>query len=66
MVFVLSAASDETLTAGWQFFKDKRKPIVIAQVAAGSVPDALRRMPRFDFATDYKSALRQMLNALSV
>jgi hypothetical protein len=67
MVFVVStaAARDETLSAGWQFFKDKRKPIVIAQVG-GEVPDALRRAPRFDFGADYKSALRQMVNALSV
>jgi len=68
MVFVLSPQTDgdDTLTAGWQFFKDKRKPIVIAQVSAAHVPEALRRCPRFDFATDYKVALRQMLNALSV
>ena len=67
MVFVLSpdASNEETLSAGWQFFKEKRKPIVIAQVSTAEMPDALRRCPRFDFAADYKSALRQMLNALS-
>lgn len=68
MVYVLSAASlqDEQTIAGWQFFKGKRKPIVIAQVHADAAPpDDIRRSPRFNFAADYKSAFRQMLQALS-
>ncbi len=67
MVLVLSPA---TLTAGevetaWRFFKDKRKPVVIAQIAAAEPPDPIRRSPRFDFAEDYKTAFRQMMQALS-
>jgi hypothetical protein len=67
MVYVLSPAS---LTAGdveqaWRFFRDKRKPIVIAQLSPTAPPDDIRRSPRFDFAGDYKSAFRQMVQALS-
>lgn len=67
MVLVLSnaTADDEAVSAAWQFFRDKRKPIVIAQVAAATPPDPVRRSPRFDFAADFKSSLRQMLGALS-
>lgn len=68
MVYILSPESlnNEQVAAGWQFFKGKRKPIVIAQVNAEAVPpDEIRRSPRFDFAADYKSAFRQMLQALS-
>ncbi|HEX2623162.1 MAG TPA: TIR domain-containing protein [Phototrophicaceae bacterium] len=67
MVYVLSPASlsDEQVAAGMQFFRSKRKPVVIAQVSPTTPPDDIRRSPRFDFATDYKSAFRQMLQALS-
>lgn len=54
----------ESVTAAWQFFREKRKPIVIAQIGASEPPDALRRTPRFDFTTDYRTAFRQMLQAL--
>jgi hypothetical protein len=66
MVVVLSAAaleSDEVETA-WQFFKDKRKPVVIAQVDVTDPPDAIRRSPRYDFSADYKTAFRQLVQAL--
>jgi hypothetical protein len=67
MVLVLSTASigDDGVSQAWQFFREKRKPIVIAQVERTDSPDSIRRSPRFDFAVDYKLALRQMLNALS-
>ena len=67
MVLVLSphANGDSTVQTAWNFFKDNRKPIVIAQVQATEPPDAIRRSPRFDFERDYKPALRDMLNALS-
>ncbi|MBC8098631.1 MAG: toll/interleukin-1 receptor domain-containing protein [Armatimonadetes bacterium] len=68
MVLVLSpdALQDTQVAAGWQFFRGKRKPIVIAQLStAAAPPDDIRRSPRFDFAADYKSAFRQMLQALS-
>jgi hypothetical protein len=68
MVYILSAhaLSDPQVITSWEFFRGKRKPIVIAQVDSTlHPPDAIRRSPRFDFAVDYKSAFRQMLQALS-
>ncbi len=67
MVYVLSPASlaDGSVEAAWKFFKEKGKRIVIAQLVAVDPPDAIRRSPRFDFTGDYKTALRQMVGALS-
>jgi hypothetical protein len=69
MVFVMSdaALADEGNAQAWQFFKDKRKPIVIAQLQNVDTPDQIRRSPRFDFGgeSDYKAAFRQMVQALS-
>lgn len=67
MVYVLSpsALNVGSVQAAWQFFKDKRKPIVIAQVEAAEPPDPLRRSPRFNLVGDYKAAFRQMMQALS-
>jgi hypothetical protein len=67
MVFVLSPAALEIadVQAAWQFFKTKRKTIVIAQVDNVEPPDPIRRSPRYDFAADYKAAFRQMMQALS-
>lgn len=67
MIVVLSTATPEDagVEAAWQFFRDKNKPIVIAQVAPVDPPDALRRRPRFDFTSDYKRAFRQMLQSLA-
>lgn len=66
MVVILSAHSgEESVQQAWQYFRSERKPIVLAQIAPIDPPDALRRSPRFDFADDFKRALRQMLGALS-
>jgi hypothetical protein len=67
MVYVLSPAAlnAPSVASAWQFFKDKRKPIVIAQVIHADPPDPIRRSPRFDFSGDYKTAFRQMMQALS-
>ena len=67
MVLLLSPASvaSESAEAAWKFFKEKRKPILIAQVEATEPPDMIRRSPRFDFTGDYKTAFRQMVQALS-
>lgn len=66
LVVVLSQAAidDESVAASWSFFRDKRKPIVIAQVASVTPPDPLRRSPRYDVATDYKAALRQIVRVV--
>jgi len=66
MVVVLSPASlaSERVSEAWRYFRDKRKPIHLAQVQPAEVPDELRRSPRFDFAEDYKAALRQLVQAL--
>lgn len=67
MVYVLSPAAlaDEGATGAWTFFREKRKPVVIAQIAAAEPPDRIRRSPRFDFAADYRAAFREMLQELS-
>lgn len=66
MLYVLSPAalSETSVVAGWKFFKENRKPIVIAQIAAAEPPDAIRRSPRFDFTGDYRRAFREMVQAL--
>lgn len=67
MVLVLSPAAlqADTVETAWRFFKEKRKPVVIAQVSKADPPDAIRRSPRFDFTQDYRVAFRQMVQALS-
>jgi len=67
MVYVMSpqALYSESVEAAWKFFKGKGKRIVIAQLAPVDPPDAIRRSPRFDLAADYRSAFRQMIQALS-
>jgi hypothetical protein len=67
IVYVLSATSldDEMVATTWQFFRDNRKPVVIAQVESVPPPDRIRRSPRFDLTDNYKSAFRQMIQALS-
>lgn len=67
MVYILSgqALQADSVQTAWQFFKSKNKRIVIAQLAPVDPPDPIRRSPRFDFTRDYKSAFRQMIQALS-
>ncbi len=67
LVYVLSeeALSETTVEAAWRFFKEKGKRIVIAQLAAVDPPDPIRRSPRFNLTVEYKSAFRQMVQALS-
>lgn len=68
MLVVLSPATtlDSGLEEHWTFFRQRRKPVIIAQIAADTPPpDDLRRSPRFDFASsEYKRAFRQMIQAL--
>ncbi len=67
MVVVLSgSALDESeVEKSWQFFRSERKPVFIAQVEACEVPDGLRRIPRFDFSEDYKTAFRELVQAMA-
>lgn len=67
MVYVLSAESiaEARVMAALKFFRERRKPVIVAQIGMVIPPDALRRSPRFDLAADYKSAFRQMMQALS-
>jgi len=67
MVVVFSPTTKDAaaFTEAWTFFKTQKKPIVLALTAPVEVPDSLRRSPRFDFSSDYKSAFRQLLLALS-
>ncbi len=67
MVYVLSACAldDARLEATWRYFRTKNKPIAIAQVESVPPPDDLRRRPRFDLSTAYKTGFRQLLQALN-
>ena len=67
MIYLLSAAGriDAQVEAAWRYFRQKSKPIVVAQVEAVAPPDDLRRRPRIDFGGNYKAAFRQLLQALN-
>lgn len=67
MVLVLSPATqhEPSIAQAWAYFREKNKPVAIAQVAPADPPDALRRRPRYDFSADFKSAFRQMVQELS-
>ncbi len=67
MVVILSGAAldDERARQSWEIFKGQRKAVVVAQIAPCDIPDTLRRSPRFDFALDYTTALRELVQALS-
>jgi hypothetical protein len=67
MVVVLSQSALDTtdVEENWRFFRERRKPVVIAQVQTCPVPDDLRRQPRFDFETDYKAAFRSLVQSLA-
>jgi hypothetical protein len=66
MVYVLSNAAieDKHVVAAWEFFREQRKPIIIAQINPIDPPDRIRRSPRFDLTTEYKSSLRQMVRTI--
>lgn len=66
LIFVLTDAGlrDAKVEAAWQYFREKRKPILVAQYAAVAPPDDLRRRPRFDLRRKDKTAFRQLLEAL--
>src|SRR5664279_465263 len=67
MIYVLTAAAldDEQVEAAWRYFRQKNKPILVAQIDRIAPPDELRRRPRFDFRANYKAAFRQLLQALN-
>lgn len=67
MVVVLSQSTldAERVQSGWRFFREQRKPVVLAQVQPCDVPDDLRRQPRFLFEEDYRTAFRDLVRALA-
>lgn len=67
MIYVLSADAlhDAPVEQAWRYFREKRKPIIVAQADASAPPDDLRRRPRFDLSTQYKAAFRQLVQALN-
>ena len=67
MVYVMSdnALNSDPVINAWTYFRDQRKPIVIAQIESIDPPDRIRRSPRFDFTSEYKRAFRAMLDALN-
>ncbi len=65
LVILSAAALDSAPTRqAWEYFRQHRKRIVIAQVGDSPVPDALRRAPRIVLTGDYRTALRQLVQAL--
>lgn len=67
MVVVLSgdALQSEDVARSLAFFREQRKPVVVAQIAPCEVPDSLRRYPRYDFNADYRAAFRQLIQRLA-
>jgi len=67
MVAILSefALNTAELREEWAFFRSRRKPILVAQVSPCEIPDDLRTRPRFDFSEDYRTAFRELVQALS-
>ncbi len=68
MVVILSpsALEAERVERGWRFFRQHRKPVLLAQIQPCDIPDGLRRQPRFDFAANYKAAFRELVQALAM
>jgi len=66
LLVILSAAAPGSAPTrqAWEYFRQHKKRIVVAQVAPVPVPDDLRRAPRIDFTGDYRTALRQLVQAL--
>ncbi|MGF1504329.1 MAG: toll/interleukin-1 receptor domain-containing protein [Chloroflexi bacterium] len=66
MVVVLSSDTliGDQVRDDWETFQTMRKPVFIAQIAEVAVPDDLRRRPRYDFTSDYKTAFRQLIQEL--
>ncbi len=67
MLVILSpAALDEArVQEAWQYFRQHRKKIVVAQTVAGAVPDDIRRAPRVSFTGAYPPALRELVQVLA-
>lgn len=67
MVLILSPAvlGENSVQTAWTYFREKRKPVAVAQIAPAETPDPLRRSPRFDFNADYKLAFRELLQVLN-
>lgn len=68
MVVVLSstAIAAQGVIWAWNFFRQRRKPVLVALAAVCSVPDELSHRPRFNFADDYRVAFRQLVQALTL
>lgn len=66
LLVILSAATFDCAPArqAWEYFRQHKKRIIVAQVGAVPLPDALRRAPRIDFSGEYRPALRQLVQAL--
>ena len=66
MIVILSAASaaDERITKEWTYFREEKRPVLVAVVAETDVPDGLRNRPRFDFVNEYKIAFRRLSEQL--
>lgn len=66
VVMTKAAYKNERVQQEWEYFRDQRRPVVVAYMKESEVPDALRSRPRFDFTDDYKMAFRGLSEALFV
>ncbi len=66
LLVILTAAvlAEPAARRAWEYFREHKKRIVVAQKEAIALPDALRRAARVDFTGDYRPALRQLVQAL--
>lgn len=66
MIYLLTPAAldDAQVETAWRYFREKRKPIIVAQLDGAAPPNELRTRPRFDLSSNYKTAFRQLLHAL--
>lgn len=66
MIYLLTPAAltDAHVESAWRYFREKRKPIIVAQLGGAAPPNELRTRPRFDLSSNYKTAFRQLLHAL--
>lgn len=67
MVVVISreALHSESVEESWRYFRDQRKPVIVALAEDVEPPDDLRSRPRFDLHSDYKRGFRELMAQLA-
>lgn len=68
LIILLSGFTESTASVreAWLYFKQARKQAIVVQLDPSvAIPDDLRSRPRYDFSSDYKTAFRSLVEALS-